>query len=119
MSFVTDYQVHNGNGRQPAKVMKDTLSSCNQVKFPWVFHQAEEIVIILVEMIIKRCDLVLPLFQRCHSNLEDCSAAKQTRTKANKTEHIWICSQDHLQKTKKERKKTNCLFSKSCLFFLA
>ncbi|KAJ7427367.1 hypothetical protein WISP_07736 [Willisornis vidua] len=54
VSFVTDYQVYNGNGRQPAKVMKDTLSSCNWVKFPWVFHQAEEVVIILVEMIIKR-----------------------------------------------------------------
>jgi len=84
---VTDYQVYNGNGRRPAKVLKDTLSSCNRVKFPWVFHQAEEVVIILVEMIIKRRDLLLQLFQRCDLNLGECGAVKQTWTKPNKIVH--------------------------------
>lgn len=84
VSFVTDYQIYNGNGRQPAKVVKDTLSSCNRMKFPWVFHEAEEVVIILVEMIIKRCDLLLQLFQRCHLNLGEWGALKQTWTKPKK-----------------------------------
>lgn len=90
VSFVTDYQVHNENGRRPAEVMKGMLSSCNQVTFPWVFHQAEEVVIILVEMIIKRCDLLLQLFQRCHLNLGECSALKQTWAKPNKIVHAHL-----------------------------
>lgn len=61
--------------------MKDTLSPCNWVKFPWAFHQAEQVVIILVEMIIKRCDLLLWLFQRCNLNLGECGAVQQIWTK--------------------------------------
>lgn len=61
--------------------MKDTLSPRNWEEFPWVFHQAEQVVIILVEMIIKRCDLLLRLFLRCRLNLGERGAVKQTWTK--------------------------------------